>query len=80
MPVATATKTGKVVQVIGPVVDFGILGGLLYWGFMGLVLGYLYSLYLCKHPLGMCIYPVFYLALTEVPRYLSSTRFESPSL
>ena len=56
--------------LLAPVVDFGVLGGLAYWAVIGLVTGYLYNLYLRKHPLGMCIYPVIYLALTEIPRYL----------
>ena len=56
--------------LLAPVVDFGVLGGLAYWVFMGLVTGYLYSLYLRQHPLGMCLYPVVYLTLTEIPRYL----------
>ena len=56
--------------LLAPIVDFGVLGGLAYWAVMGLVTGYLYNLYLRKHPLGMCMYPVVYLALTEVPRYL----------
>jgi oligosaccharide repeat unit polymerase len=56
--------------LLSPVVDFGVLGGLAYWGVMGLVTGYLYNLYISKHPLGMCMYPVIYLTLTEVPRYL----------
>jgi len=56
--------------LLAPIVDFGVTGGLAYWAVMGLVTGYLYNLYLRKHPLGMCMYPVVYLALTEVPRYL----------
>lgn len=56
--------------LLSPVIDFGVVGGLAYWAVMGLVTGYLYSLYVRKHPLGMCIYPVVYLTLTEVPRYL----------
>jgi len=56
--------------LLAPVVDFGVLGGLAYWVLMGLVTGHLYELFLRKHPLGMCMYPVIYLALTEVPRYL----------
>jgi hypothetical protein len=56
--------------LLAPVVDFGVAGGLMYWAVMGLLTGYLYNLYLRKHPLGMCIYPVVFLTLTEVPRYL----------
>jgi hypothetical protein len=56
--------------LLAPIVDFGIAGGLAYWAIIGLITGYLYNLYLHKHPLGLCIYPVMYLALTEIPRYL----------
>jgi oligosaccharide repeat unit polymerase len=56
--------------LLSPVIDFGVLGGLAYWVVAGLATGYLYSLYIRKHPFGMCIYPVVYLTLTEVPRYL----------
>ncbi len=56
--------------LLSPVVDFGVAGGLAYWGIMGLVAGYLYRLYRTNHPLGMCMYPVVFLTLTEVPRYL----------
>jgi oligosaccharide repeat unit polymerase len=56
--------------VLSPVIDFGVLGGLAYWAVMGLVTGYLYRLYLCKHPLGMCIYPIAYLTISELPRYI----------
>jgi hypothetical protein len=56
--------------LLSPIVDFGVLGGLEYWILMGLVTGHLYRLYTLKHPLGMCMYPVIYLALTEIPRYL----------
>jgi hypothetical protein len=56
--------------LLAPIVDFGVLGGLAYWTLVGLVIGHLYTLYLRKHPLGMCMYPVMYVALTEIPRYL----------
>jgi oligosaccharide repeat unit polymerase len=56
--------------LLSPVIDFGIAGGLVYWVIMGLISGHLYSLYLRKHPFGMCLYPVIFLTLTEVPRYL----------
>jgi hypothetical protein len=56
--------------LLTPIVDFGVAVGLEYWVVMGLITGYLYKSYLCKHPLGLCLYPVVYLALTEVPRYL----------
>ena len=56
--------------LLSPVVDFGVVGGLAYWGIFGVLTGYLYRLYMTNHPLGMCMYPVAFLTLTEVPRYL----------
>jgi hypothetical protein len=56
--------------LLSPVIDFGVLGGLLYWAIMGVITGYLYSLYVRKHPLGMCFYPICFLTLTELPRYI----------
>jgi oligosaccharide repeat unit polymerase len=56
--------------LLSPVVDLGLLGGLAYWGLMGLIVGYLYRLYVNKHPLGMCMYPVVFLTLAEIPRYI----------
>jgi oligosaccharide repeat unit polymerase len=56
--------------LLSPVIDFGVLGGLLYWAVMGLITGYLYSLFVRRHPLGMCLYPVCFLTLTELPRYI----------
>jgi hypothetical protein len=56
--------------LLSPVIDFGVVPGLLYWAIMGLITGYLYSLYVRRHPLGMCIYPICFLTLTELPRYI----------
>jgi hypothetical protein len=56
--------------LLSPVVDFGVLGGFEYWLIMGMISGYLYNLYMRRHPLGMCLYPVVFLTLTEIPRYL----------
>lgn len=56
--------------LLSPVVDFGILGGLAYWLAMGWITGCIYHLYVRKHPLGMLLYPVIFLTLTEIPRYI----------
>ena len=56
--------------LLSPVIDFGVLGALAYWAVMGLVTGYLYRLYIRKHPLGMCIYPIAFLTIAELPRYI----------
>jgi hypothetical protein len=56
--------------LLSPVIDFGVPAGLIYWAIMGLVTGYLYGLYVRSHPLGMCLYPICFLTLTEIPRYI----------
>jgi oligosaccharide repeat unit polymerase len=56
--------------LLSPVMDFGVIGGLIYWAIMGMVTGCLYGMYVRKHPLGMCIYPICFLTLTELPRYV----------
>lgn len=56
--------------LLSPVIDFGAVGALAYWATMGLLTGFCYRLLLRKHPLGLCMYPVIYLALTETPRFI----------
>ncbi len=53
-----------------PVLDYGILGALLYWLVMGLVCGWLYRLYCRKHPLGLFVYPVVFVGIAEMPRII----------
>jgi oligosaccharide repeat unit polymerase len=50
-----------------PLMDFGVPGGLIYWGFAGLVCGWVYEHYRRRTPFGTLVYPLIYLALCEVP-------------
>jgi hypothetical protein len=53
--------------VLGPLIDFGVSGGLLYWLAVGAVCGFLYRLYRQQRPAGLCLYPFIYLGLIETP-------------
>jgi len=56
--------------VFGPIVDFGVAGGLLYWFVCGLVCGYLYRELKLRRPAGMFLYPLLYIGLAEAARIL----------
>jgi hypothetical protein len=53
-----------------PVLDFGILGGLLYWAGVGVLCGSLYRRFRLGDAWGLCLYPLVYVTLLEVPRGL----------
>jgi oligosaccharide repeat unit polymerase len=52
-----------------PFHDFGFLGGIVFWVFMGVITGGLYALFVKGYPFGMLLYPIWFLGITEVPRY-----------
>jgi oligosaccharide repeat unit polymerase len=56
--------------VFGPIVDYGVAGGLLYWFLCGLVCGYLYKELKLRRPAGMFLYPLLYTGLAEAARIL----------
>jgi oligosaccharide repeat unit polymerase len=56
--------------VFGPVVDYGVAGGLLYWFLCGLLCGYLYKKLRLRKPAGMFLYPLLYVGLVEAARIL----------
>jgi oligosaccharide repeat unit polymerase len=56
--------------VFGPIVDYGVAGGLLYWFLCGLLCGYLYKQLRLHKPAGMFIYPLLYVGLVEAARIL----------
>lgn len=63
-----------------PIADFGLAGGLLYWGLCGLVCGYLYREFLSRSAAGLFLYPAIFTALVESSRilYWSDGRFFPP--
>ncbi len=62
--------------LFAPAIDFGWVGGIGYWLVTGLVFGRLYALFRRRSAWGLCLYPVLFLGLVDVPRglYWSSGR------
>ncbi|MDQ6707442.1 MAG: oligosaccharide repeat unit polymerase [Acidobacteriota bacterium] len=56
--------------ILLPIIDYGLAGGLLYWLLAGLVCGAVYQLFSRKHPVGLCLYPVLFVGILEIPRIL----------
>ncbi len=56
--------------VAAPFIDFGSIGGFLYYGIVGLVLGALYRSFAGSRLLGLLLYPTVFTGLLELPRYL----------
>jgi len=56
--------------LFGPIVDYGVAGGLLYWFLSGLVCGYLYKELKLRKPAGMFLYPLLVTGLAEAARIL----------
>ena len=53
-----------------PFIDYGAGGGLLYFAAVGVVAGLLYRGFRESRPAGMLLYPVLFVGLLELPRYL----------
>ncbi|MGW0036472.1 O-antigen polymerase [Gordonia sp. NPDC003376] len=54
----------------GPFTDFGFLGGITYFAVMGLIVGVAYRSFCNGRLLGMMAYPIIFIGLLEMPRYL----------
>lgn len=54
----------------GPFIDFGDVGGILYFLGLGVVLGFLYRAFAGSQLIGLLLYPVFFVGLLELPRYM----------
>jgi oligosaccharide repeat unit polymerase len=55
---------------VGPFIDYGVVGGLLYFFAVGLISGYLYRRFCRGDAFGLMFYPVVFVGLLEMPRYL----------
>ncbi len=53
-----------------PIVDFGVMGGILFWLCAGLLCGLLYRWYQQKRAGGLMFYPVFFIGVVEIARIL----------
>lgn len=51
-----------------PYIDYGIIGGAIYLCFFGLLTSLLYRSFLSGKPLGILLYPMWYLALLDIMR------------
>lgn len=55
---------------VGGFADYGTVGGILYFLIVGVVLGLLYRGFRQGSPLGVFLYPVVFIGLLEMPRYI----------
>lgn len=63
--------------IFAPIVDFGTTFGLLYLFLFGLFLGVGYGFYRRKHPVGLLVYPLFFIGLADLTQiwYWGEPRF-----
>lgn len=55
---------------VGPFVDYGLFGGLIFMFAAGVIAGLLYRQFCCGRPIGLLLYPVYFIGITEMPRYI----------
>lgn len=53
-----------------PMLDFGVVGALVFWLVVGLICGFLYRSFCRKQPLGLLLYPLVFVGIVEMPRFL----------
>jgi oligosaccharide repeat unit polymerase len=56
--------------IASALVDYGIIGGALYLLVAGACAGFLYRRFCASQPVGVLLYPVVYIGLLEMPRYI----------
>lgn len=56
--------------IASAVVDYGMVGGAIYLLLAGAVAGWLYRCFSRSEPIGVLLYPVIFLGLLELPRYI----------
>jgi hypothetical protein len=55
---------------VGGFIDYGRFGGILYFLLIGLIAGLLYRGFRQAKPFGLFLYPVVFLGILELPRYI----------
>jgi oligosaccharide repeat unit polymerase len=55
--------------IAGPFVDYGRVGGLIFLGLLGLTVGFLWRRFDGATPIGLLLYPIAVVAVSELPRY-----------
>ena len=56
--------------IFGPIVDYGVMGGLLYWFLCGIICGYLFREFKLRTPAGVFLYPLIFISFSEASRIL----------
>ena len=66
--------------LLAPAIDFGPCGAILYWLLAGMLSGWIYRSFKRGTAWGLCLYPLLFLGLLEVPRglYLTGGRATPP--
>jgi oligosaccharide repeat unit polymerase len=57
-----------------PIVDFGHVGGMVFFLVAGILIGLIYRSWRSGQPVGLLLYPVLFTGLLELPRYLYWTQ------
>ncbi|BBY17241.1 O-antigen polymerase [Mycolicibacterium litorale] len=60
-----------------PYLDYGTAGGLLFFLIAGVIAGLLYRAFREGSPVGLLLYPLFFVGLIELPRYMHWTQGRS---
>lgn len=55
---------------MAPFLDFGTVGGLIYFAVVGVIAGLLYRGFRTGEAFGLLLYPLLFVGLIELPRYL----------
>lgn len=53
-----------------PYLDYGIIGGCVFWIILGVLTATLYQFFVKGYLLGVLLYPAWIIGITEIPRYL----------
>lgn len=66
--------------LLSPSIDFGPYGVVMFWLISGVISGWVYREFKLEKAWGLCLYPILFLGLLEVPRglYLSGGRAVPP--
>jgi oligosaccharide repeat unit polymerase len=51
-------------------IDYGAVGGLIFLFVIGLLAGFLYRGFCSAKPFGLLLYPIMFIGLLELPRYM----------
>lgn len=55
---------------VGAFIDYGAIGGIVFFAIVGIVAGFLYRGFTDGEPFGLLLYPIVFIGLLEIPRYM----------